>query len=303
MRHFPIFLDLKDRPVLVVGTAAVAETKARQLASAGALVRRTGGFEGIGDAVLVVCADPDAALGATVAAVARGRRVPVNVVDRPELCDFIWPAIVERDPVTIAISTAGTSPVLARRLRTRIETLIPQSFGRLAAFAGAARSRIARAIPEPAARRRFWEIVLDGRVGELVLAGREAAAEGELNRTLLGAGGISGHVTFVDAGSGDPELLTLKALRRLQEADVIVCDRSVDLRIVELARRDGERLFAGTAAENHTLLVALAQAGRRVVRLNGSEEIERLAASGIPFNVVPGITQTGNIAARESGVA
>ena len=193
--------------------------------------------------------------------------------------------------------------MLARRLRMRIETLIPQSFGRLAAFAGAVRSRVARAIPEPSARRRFWETVLDGRVGELVLAGREAAATSELNRTLLGAGEISGHVSFLSAGPGDPELLTLKALRRLQEADTVVCDRSVDPRILDLARRDSERIFVGTARDNHALLARLARAGKRVVRLNGSGEIKRLVAAGIPLDVVPGITVAENISVHGSGVA
>jgi len=308
MRHFPIFLDLKDRPVLVVGTAAAAEVKAGQLACAGAIVRRTATFEGIGDAVLVVCADPDPELGTAVATAARARGVPVNVVDRPAQCDFIWPAIVERGPITIAISTAGTSPVLARRLRMRIETLIPQSFGRLAAFAGSVRARIARAIPESPARRRFWESVLDGRVGELVLAGHEAEAAIELNRALLGSRDSCGHVSFVNAGSGDPELLTLKALRRLQEADTIVGDRAVDPRIVDLARRDSERIFIAGAHDACALLARLAREGKRIVRLKGGEpgygEREMLAATGIPFDVVPGIaTNPANFSACETGAA
>lgn len=308
MRHFPIFLDLKDRPVLVIGLAPAAAIKAEQLGRAGARVRRTASFEGIGDAVLVVCADPDPELGTAVATAARARGVPVNVVDRPAQCDFIWPAIVERDPVTIAISTAGTSPVLARRLRTRIETLIPQSFGRLAAFAGAVRARIARAIPESAARRRFWECVLDGRVGELVLAGHEAEAETELNRTLLGSRETGGQVSFVNANPGDPELLTLKALRRLQEADTIVCDRAVDPRILDLARRDSEKVFISGPHDACALLARLVREGKRIVRLKGSEpgygEREMLAVAGIPFDVVPGIEiNPTNFSARETGAA
>ncbi|MCM0018756.1 MAG: siroheme synthase CysG [Tagaea sp.] len=307
MRHFPIFLDLVGKPVLVVGTAPSAATKAEQLARAGADVRRADRFDGLGEAVLVVVGDADEALGAEVAQAARAEKIPVNVVDRPELCDFVWPAIVDRDPITIAISTAGTSPVLARQLRARIETLVPAAYGQLAAFAGGLRARVARAIPDARARRMFWDRVLGGRVGERVLAGDEAGAARELDRALLGAGSAKGHVSLVGSGPGDPELLTLKALRRLQEADAIVHDRLVDSRILDLARRDAERIDAGKTRGRHTmrqgdiesLLVRLAGEGKRVVRLKGGdpfvfgrggEEIEALAQAGIDFDVVPGIT-------------
>ncbi|MFM7344703.1 MAG: siroheme synthase CysG, partial [Tagaea sp.] len=307
MRHFPIFLDLTDKRVLVVGTAPSAATKAEQLARAGADVRHADRFDGLGDAVLVVVGDANEALGAEVARAARAAKIPVNVVDRPELCDFVWPAIVDRDPITIAISTAGTSPVLARQLRARIETLVPAAYGRLASFAGELRARVARAIPDARARRIFWDRVLGGRAGERVLAGDEAGAVRELDRALLGAGSAKGHVSLVGAGPGDPELLTLKALRRLQEADAIVYDRLVDPRILDLARRDAERIDAGKNRGRHTmpqgdiesLLVELATAGKRVVRLKGGdpfvfgrggEEIEALAQAGIDFDVVPGIT-------------
>lgn len=307
MRHFPVFLDLAGKDVLVVGTAPSAATKAEQLTRSGAIVRRTDRFDGLGGAVLAVVGDADESLGAEVAAHARAARVPVNVVDRPELCDFVWPAIVDRDPITIAISTAGTSPVLARRLRARIETLIPAAYGGLARFAGALRARVARAVPDARARRLFWDRVLGGRAGDLVLAGDEAGALRELDRALLGAGSAKGHVSLVGAGPGDPELLTLKALRRLQEADAIVYDRLVDPRILDLARRDAERIDAGKAAGAHkmgqneieALLVELANAGKRVVRLKGGdpfvfgrggEEIEALARAGIDFDIVPGIT-------------
>ena len=308
MRHFPIFLDLDGRPVLVVGTASAAASKAEQLARAGALVRRGDGPCEIGDAVLVVCADPDPAVGEAVAAAARARGVPVNIVDRPSLCDFLWPAIVERGPVTIAISTAGTSPVLARRLRLRIELLIPQAFERLAAFAGELRDRVARAIPDASVRRRFWESAFDGRIGELALAGREDEARKALDRALLGAGDNTGHVSLVGAGSGDPELLTLKAVRRIQEADVIVCDHLVDPRIPDLARRDAERILVSQAQEGIcALLVRLAREGRRVARImngnpfvsgRGDETVEALAAAGIAFDVVPGIQHA--LRARET---
>lgn len=307
MRHFPIFLDLAGKEVLVVGTARSAATKAEQLGRAGALVRRTDRFDGLGEAVLAVVGDADDALGAAVAQAARAAKIPVNVVDRPALCDFVWPAIVDRDPITIAVSTAGTSPVLARQLRARIETLVPAAYGKLAEFAGALRARVARAIPDAGARRLFWDRMLGGRAGERVLAGDEAGAARELDRALLGAGSMKGHVSLVGAGPGDPELLTLKALRRLQEADAIVYDRLVDPRVLDLARRDAERFDAGksrgrrTMAQGdiETLLVELARAGKRVVRLKGGdpfvfgrggEEIEALAAAGIDFDVVPGIT-------------
>jgi len=289
MRHFPIFLDLRDRSVVVFGTGLAADTKAGQLARAGALVRRERSLAVLGDAVLAVCADADENFGIAVAAAARAARVPVNVVDRPDLCDFVWPAIVERDPVTIAISTAGTSPVLARRLRMRIEAAVPPAFGRLAAFAGALRARVARAIPDAARRRLFWESVFDGRISSLVLDGRDAEAARAIDRALLGVSAIGGQVDFVDDGDGDPERLTLGALRRLQEADAVVCERETDPRILDLARRDAERLHPAPGTVG-MLVVDLARRGKRVVRIGVARADERkaLADAGIAFEVVPG---------------
>lgn len=303
MRHFPIFLDLEGKSVLVVGAAAAAATKADQLARAGACVRHVLDFEGLGYAVLVVCADPDPALGSAVAIAARAARIPVNVVDRPELCDFIWPSIIERGPVTVAVSTGGQSPVLARMLKTRIETAVPSAYGRLAEFAGELRARVARAIPDISARRRFWERMLGGAVGERVLAGNEAEARQAFDRALLGAESHVGHVSFVDVAADDPDLLVLRAVRRLQDADVVVHDEAVDPCILNLARRDAERLAVAHIEGLHTrssanaasLLGVLARCGKRVVRLQcrasietgqSNAEIDAIAEMGIGFDVV-----------------
>ncbi len=294
MRHFPIFLDLHDKPVVVFGTAPAADTKAEQLSRAGARVRREPVLAELGDVALVICADADDALGVSVAAAARAARIPVNVVDRPELCDFVWPAIVERDPVTIAISTAGTSPVLARRLRMRVEAAVPSAFGRLAAFAGALRARVARAIPDGSRRRLFWESVFDGQVASLVLAGRENEAGRALDRALLGVCAGAGHVSFIDVGSGDPDLLTLKALRRLQEADVLVCDFQFDPRVLDLARRDAERIRSAPGSIS-AWLVELARAGKQVVCLTDiverGDEHKALADANITFETVPSVAR------------
>ncbi len=199
------------------------------------------------------------------------------------------------DPVTIAISTAGTSPVLARRLRMRVEAAIPPAFGRLAAFAGALRARVARAIPDASRRRLFWEGVFDGQVASLVLAGRENEAGRALDRALLGIRAGAGHVSFIDVGSGDPDLLTLKALRRLQEADVLVCDFQFDPRVLDLARRDAERIRSAPGSIS-AWLVELARAGKQVVCLTDiverGDEHKALADANITFETVPSVART-----------
>jgi uroporphyrin-III C-methyltransferase / precorrin-2 dehydrogenase / sirohydrochlorin ferrochelatase len=275
MRHFPIFLDLAGKPILVVGATPAAATKAEQLARAGALVRRVDSFDGLGDAVLVVCADETQ--GEVVATVARAARVPVNVVDRPAFCDFFWPSIVERDPITIAISTSGASPVLARHLRTRIELAIPAAFGRLAEFAGRLRARIARAIPDLAARRRFWDQALNGEAAFRAMAGDEAGALREIDRALLGAGKSAGGIAFI-AIPDDPEQLTLRALRHLQDADAVIHPVGIDPRLLDLARRDAERVVDPSLDG----LIARVKAGQRLVRFGGDErERAALTAEGI----------------------
>ncbi len=310
MRHFPIFLDLAGRTALVVGSGEVAARKAAALAEAGAVVRERPGFSeaDLDGAAIVIGADAsDAELGA-MAAAARRRGIPVNVVDRPELCSFITPSVIDRDPVTIAVGSAGTAPVLARLLRARIEAAVPPRFGALAGFAARIRDLVRAALPNPAARRRFLERTLTGPAADLVFAGDEAAAEAAVQAGLADAARLpEGIVSLVGAGPGAADLLTLRAQRLLGEADVIVHDRLVSEDVLSMARRDAERIYVGKARANHclsqeainALLVRLAREGRRVVRLKGGdplvfgrggEEAEALAAAGIPFEIVPGVT-------------
>ena len=258
MRHFPLFLDLSRKPVLVIGVGRIADAKAEQLAQAGAIVRRVDIFGEICDAVLVVCADP--VQGEVVAAAARFAKVPVNVVDRPDLCDFLWPSIVDRDPVTIAICTSGTSPVLARHLRTRIELAVPAAFGRLAEWAGRLRARVARAIPDLGERRAFWDRILRGPVADLAMAGDMHAAGRVLDRALLGSNGAEAQTDIVILPDA-PDLLTLRDLRLLQNADVVVHPAGIDARFLDLARRDAERVAIDALADPS----GYAEAGKRVV--------------------------------------
>jgi uroporphyrin-III C-methyltransferase/precorrin-2 dehydrogenase/sirohydrochlorin ferrochelatase len=222
--------------------------------------------------------------------------------------------VIDRPPVQIAISSAGSAPVLARKLRTLIEAAVPFGFGRLAAFIGRWRAQSKRRYPDAEARRRLWEDIIDGPVGELVLAGNEAAAEEVLNKELLQAGrACQGFVSLVGAGPGDPELLTLRALRVMQRASVVLYDHLVSPALVDLARRDAERIYVGKEQDRHALpqrdinqlMVRLAREGKRVVRLKGGdpfifgrggEEIEALAEHGIAFEVVPGITAAAGAA-------
>jgi len=309
MRHFPLFLDLIGCPVLVLGAGEVTERKAEPLRRAGAVVRMRLVFDAtdLDGCALAIGADaPDAELRALSHA-ARARGIPVNIVDRPALCSFIMPAIIDRDPVTIAVSTAGTAPVLARLLRQRIEAVIPPAFGRLATLAGRVSAEIRRRLPDTAARRRVLERILTGRVADLVFAGQESAAETAVAEELADGVRPTGMVFLVGAGPGAADLLTLRALRLLGEADVIVHDRLVSDEVLDLARRDADRIFVGKARANHcmpqqdinALLVRLARAGKRVVRLKGGdplvfgrggEEAEALAEAGVAFEIVPGIT-------------
>ena len=328
MRYFPLFADLHGRRVLVVGGGAVAERKVRLLLEAGAdvrlvapevtewlagrasmeIIRETFRPEHLSGAVLAIAATDDPTVNALVAATGRERNVLVNVVDVSELSSFIVPAIVDRSPLVIAISTGGVAPVLARLVRERLESLVDASFGHLAGLLERWRGRIKAALPEVNARRRFYETVVRGRVAALVRSHDQRAAERELERTLLAAGAPRrGSVVLVGAGPGDAGLLTLNALRALQEADVILHDRLVSEEVLGLARRDADRVCVGKAARGHSvsqdriheLLLEHAAAGRRVVRLKGGdpfifgrggEELEFLERHGIPFEVVPGIT-------------
>jgi uroporphyrin-III C-methyltransferase/precorrin-2 dehydrogenase/sirohydrochlorin ferrochelatase len=257
---------------------------------------------------LVVAATSDTALNARVSAAARSANVFANVVDDADRSSFIVPAIVDRSPLVIAISSGGVAPVLARLVRERIETLIDGSFGALAALLERWRVRIKAAIPDVAGRRRFYESVVRGGIAQSVRAGRVARAERSLQQLLAGGRAERhGSVVLVGAGPGDPGLLTLNAVRALQEADVILHDRLVSEEVLALARRDAARVSVGKAAHGHSvsqariheLMLEHARAGRRVVRLKGGdpfifgrggEELEFLAAQGVPYEVVPGIT-------------
>jgi uroporphyrin-III C-methyltransferase/precorrin-2 dehydrogenase/sirohydrochlorin ferrochelatase len=309
MRHFPLFMDLIGRPVLVLGTGELAERKAEPLRRAGAVVRLRPVFNAtdLNGCALAIGADAseDDLLGLSQAACARG--IPVNIVDQPALCSFIMPAIIDRDPVTIAVSTAGTAPVLARLLRQRIEAVVPPAFGRLAALAGRFSAEIRRRLPDTGMRRRVLERILIGRVADLVFAGQDTAAAAIMADELADGARATGVVFLVGAGPGAADLLTLRALRVLGEADVIVHDRLVSNEVLDLARRDADRIFVGKARANHcmkqedinALLVRLARHGKRVVRLKGGdplvfgrggEEAEALAEAGVAFEIVPGIT-------------
>ena len=333
MKLYPLFADLTRRAVLVVGGGPVAERKVAALLDAGAAVtvntpaltpqlqrwvaggriaHRPEAFAA--DALeriwLVVAATSDRGLNHAVAALAERLRIFVNVVDDATLCSFHVPAVIDRAPLTIAISSGGDAPMLARLLRERLETLLDHSLGALAALAAGLRQRIRARLPQMAARRRFYESLFAGHVAALLRQGRPDEARAAAERALASAadaGEAAGSVVLVGAGPGDPGLLTLRALRALNEADVILHDRLVSAEVLQLARRDAERIEVGKQAGHHhttqhgihALLLEHARAGRRVVRLKGGdpfvfgrggEELEFLRAHGIPYEVVPGIT-------------
>ncbi|MCX7901387.1 MAG: siroheme synthase CysG [Burkholderiaceae bacterium] len=346
MDYLPIFMNLAGRPCAVIGGGEVAARKVALLRAAGARVTVTApqlcpalaeqaargeiahraepfSAAALDGAVLVIAATDDRAVNAEVSRLAQAQRLPVNVVDDPELCSFIMPAIVDRSPVVIAASTGGASPVLARLLRARLEAAVPAAFGELAKLAQRFRARVRETLA-PQQRRAFWERVLQGPIAELVFSGRLRQAEAELEAALAAARArradpvARGEVYLVGAGPGNPELLTIAALRLMQQADVVLYDNLVSKEILELTRRDAERIYVGKQRANHTLrqeqinalMVELATKGQRVLRLKGGdpyvfgrggEEIETLAAAGIRFEVVPGIT-AANAAAAYAGI-
>lgn len=334
MDFLPLFHNLKGRPVLLVGGGEVALRKARLLAGAGAALRVVApkvhdelrglatetlrrGYQAsdLDGVVLAVAATDDPALNAQVSTDAQARSIPVNVVDAPQLCTVIFPAIVDRSPLLVAVSSGGDAPVLARLIRARIETWIPAAYGQLAGLAKKFRGKVKQLLPDVQQRRVFWEEAFQGRVAESVFAGKPAEAERLLEEQLAGAAPRAlGEVYLVGAGPGDPDLLTFRALRLMQQADVVLYDRLVAPAILDLCRRDAERLYVGKRRAEHSLpqeqinrkLVELARQGKRVLRLKGGdpfifgrggEEIEELAAHGIPFQVVPGITAASGCAA------
>ena len=332
---FPLFLDLAGRPVVVVGDGAEAAAKARLLARSGAVVRLVAAAPDAalramiadgrahpagprltaavlaGARLCVVALEDDAAAAAAVA-LARACGVLVNAVDRPALSDGIVPAIVDRAPVTVAIATGGAAPALARSLRARIEQAIPPGVGALARLCGDWRARVAAALPGRMARRRFWDAVVAGPEAAAALDGRVAEAEAALRARLSRARGASadpppGHASLVGAGPGDPELLTLRAVRALQSADVILYDALIDPAILDHARRDARRIDVGKRcgrpapqqAAINRLILEHARRGAHVVRLKGGdpfvfgrggEEVDALRAAGVAVTVIPGVT-------------
>jgi len=334
MDFLPIFLNVKGKLCLVVGGGEVAARKAGVLLDAGAKVRVVAPqirsalseqhdvesivarFEALhlDGIALVIAATDDRSVNQQVSMQARARNIPVNVVDDPQLCSFIMPAILDRSPLMVAFSSGGASPVLTRMMRGMLESMIPQNYSRLAAFAERFRQQVKQRVTNPAKRRIFWENALEGVVAEKVLTGDENSAVAMLQKMLEDEDNIQrGEVYLVGAGPGDPDLLTFRALRLMQKADVVVYDNLVSKPIVEMTRRDAERIFVGKKRADHTLrqeeindlLVRLAKEGKRVLRLKGGdpfifgrggEEIETLAAEGIPFQVVPGITAASGVA-------
>jgi len=326
MRYFPIFFDLEGRKVVVVGGGEEALRKVRLLLKTNArisviapllhdelasesrvewLARRFAPHL-LDDAALVYAADPE--LNNLVSVEAKARGIPVNVIDGAEISTFITPSIVDRDPVIVAIGTEGTAPVLGQGIRARIDAMLPNALGALAEKANALRPRVANEVPQGSRRRSFWNRFFFGSIRDAAIAGDEKSYANELNIALIDEAQPSvGRVSLVGAGPGDPELLTLKAQRKLQEADVIVYDRLVGPGILEMARRDAVRIAVGKTpfeispkqSEINAILVGEAKAGKHVVRLKGGdpyvfgrggEEQAVLQANGIAVDVVPGIT-------------
>jgi len=338
MDFLPISLSVKGKPCLVAGGGSTANRKVSSLIKAQAtitvvspeiceaLARRVEAGEirhlarrfepgDIKGAALVIAATSDRVVNRRVAELAGEHDIPVNVVDDPQACTFLLPSVIERDPVVVSISTGRASPVLARLLRTRLESMIPAGYGRLAALCGRYRERVKAAFSDARDRRRFWDRVLEGAVAERIFSGQVEEAEAAIERELE-PGALDqdiGEVYLVGAGPGDPDLLTFRALRLMQQADVVVYDRLVAAPILEMTRRDARRIYVGKERNNHVmrqeeinqLLADLAKDGHRVLRLKGGdpfifgrggEEIDTLAAEGIPFQVVPGITAAAGCA-------
>jgi uroporphyrin-III C-methyltransferase/precorrin-2 dehydrogenase/sirohydrochlorin ferrochelatase len=339
MDYLPIFVDLKGKHCALIGGGEVAARKVNLLLKAGARVtvyapelgpilagmvqegriqHRQTAFEPalLDDCMLAIAATDDKETNRRVYEAATARRIPVNVVDQPSLCTFILPSIIDRSPVIAAVSTGGASPVLARLIRARLETLIPAAYGRLGRLVSEFRDAVKQRFQHPEARRRFWEDVLQGPIAERMLSGQEDSAREALQKRLDAADGNAkplGEVYLVGGGPGDPDLLTFRALRLMQQADVVVYDRLVSAEVLDLVRRDAERIYAGKERDHHAipqedinhLLVRLAREGKRVVRLKGGdpfifgrggEEIATLMEEGIPFQVVPGITAAAGCA-------
>lgn len=352
MQYLPLSFDLRNKTVLLVGGGTVAFRKAKTLLNAQANLViiapeldvlfehefptllntekihwkkkpfAENDLMALTNCVLVVAASNDKRVNELVSKLALQKNIPINVVDQPELSSVIFPSLVDRDPVSIAISTNGTAPVLARLLRAKIESMVPTYYGELASLVDSYRQEVKKLIPNMAQRKAFWEKVLSGPVSEHLLIGRVELAKERIAALLTTLKNTpnevpklyEGEVYLVGAGPGDPDLLSFKALRLLQQADVVLYDRLVAKEIVELARKDSEKIYVGKSKSNHTLpqegindlLVRLAKEGKRVCRLKGGdpfifgrggEELEKLREHGISFQVVPGITAASGCAA------
>jgi len=337
MRYFPLFVDTQELNVLVVGAGEVAARKIELLSKTQARVTIVApevaqsvaelaikhGFtlrkeafqtQDLTGKQLVFVATNDSELNQNISQQAKALNIQVNVVDAPQACSFITPSIVDRSPITIAMSSGGVAPVLLRHLRQKLEAFIPQRISLLGELAEKYRQEVKRKFATINQRRNFWENVFEGKVAELVLQGNSELGEQTLKQDLKQEEiNEQGEVYLVGAGPGDPELLTFKALRLMQKADVVVYDRLVSQGVLELVRRDAEKIYVGKKASKHTvpqeqinqLLATEAQKGKRVVRLKGGdpfifgrggEELETLVEHNIPFQVVPGITAASGTA-------
>ena len=342
MDHLPVFLNVKGQRALVVGSGTLAARKADLLVRAGCdltvlaptpsddlarlmqkhqVKHKTSDLstDDLNGCVIAFGASSDAAINRKLHDLATAAGVPVNISDDPELCDFIMPAVVDRSPLLVAIGSGGTTPLLTRMLKARFETTIPAAYGRLAEFAGSYRQRVKDSIPNTTRRRRFWETMIAGPVAEQLFSGQEAEATTLMDGLLEEAATAGdrpprGEVYLVGTGPGDPDLLTFRALRLMQQADVVLYDRLIGDGILNLVRRDASRVYVGKMKKDHSvpqeeiseMLIRLAQEGKRVLRLKGGdpfvfgrggEEIATLAENGVAFQVIPGVTAANGCAA------
>ncbi|KEI71706.1 siroheme synthase CysG [Endozoicomonas elysicola] len=337
MDYLPLFLQVRNQNCLVVGGGDIALRKIRLLKASGAIVRvvareickdirvfladgddqllnKSFDEQDLDDVCLVIAATDDSVVNQQVALSAQRRHLFVNVVDDADAGNAVMPAIVDRSPVVVAFSTGGKAPVLARLLRQKLETLLPQGYGRLAALAGECRDMVKAKFSHINDRRYFWEKVLVGPAAEKALTGDLKGARKLIDQTLQSSSAQKiGEVYLVGGGPGDPDLLTFKALRLMQQSDVVLHDRLVSEDVLALCRRDADYIYVGKKRDRHArpqeeinaLLVQLAKEGKRVLRLKGGdpfifgrggEEIETLASEGVPFQVVPGITAASGCA-------
>lgn len=329
MEFLPLFHNIKNKRCVVIGAGSIALRKIRPLMEAGALIdiiapnidyrieelatnqlikiyKKTYENNDLKNSYLVISATNDEKINIQVSSYAKSLNIPVNVVDQPELCTVIFPSIVDRSPMLLAISSGGAAPVLVRMLRTKLESIIPSAYGRLAELARKFRPLVKEKITNPNSRKAFWEDIFTGEVAELVYTDKNSAAEAKLQQKIEDdTPKILGEVYLVGGGPGDPDLLTFRALRLMQKADIVLYDRLISKEVLNLVRRDAELVFVGKTVGEHPVtqeninkkLVDYAQAGNRVLRLKGGdpfifgrggEEIEHLGEYNIPFQVVPG---------------